>query len=448
MADSTPAAIPTRLEDLFGFSIDCTSGRTHSVEIEGASVRRGALDDLVPWARRTGRNLSICVVSDRVTRALCGERVEKLLGKDGHRVSTCLLPDGAGGRPHADEPTLAVVEASLSGADLAVAVGAGTVNDLCKLASDRRGISYLVAGTAPSMNGYTSAIAAVMLGGVKRTVACHQPQAVIADLDILLDAPAELVAAGLGDLESKPTATADYRLAGLVRDAYYCPAPEGVVMEAEARVAEAAEGLRSRDPQAMELLCEALLLSGISMKLAGTSSPASGGEHLISHYWDMTAPAEGRVEGWHGAQVGVATIMTAGLYERLRHLRPDDIDVDALAAAYPAREEVEARIRAEHGELASEVIGEFFQKWLAADDHRRELERIRDDWDHIWSSLAGVLRPADEVRAVLAAAGAPTTVEELGLRADHLERALRLGREIRGRYTVLDFAASLGRLTL
>jgi glycerol-1-phosphate dehydrogenase [NAD(P)+] len=129
------ADIPRRLGDLMGFSAPCRCGRVHGVEMRGVSIRRGALEDVVGFAREVGSSLRLVVVADRITEAIAGERVQKLLEKDGHQTRVCLVPDGAGGRPHADEAGLQTAEAALSGADLAVAVGSGTINDLTKLAS-------------------------------------------------------------------------------------------------------------------------------------------------------------------------------------------------------------------------------------------------------------------------------------------------------------------------
>ncbi len=438
--------VPTRLEDLLGFAADCPCGRRHEVDLRRVSIRTGALDDLPDAARLADTGPRTLVVCDRVTRGVAGERAAGLLKKDGRKVATLVVPDGAGNRPHATEETVVDLEGALGAFDLAVAVGAGTINDIVKLASYRGDIPYLVVGTAPSMNGYASAIAAILRGGVKRTLDCHQPLAVVLDLDILCRAPHELIAAGLGDLESKPTSTADFRLGGLLRGAYHCRAPERVVMDAEARAAVAAPGLRRGDPEAVAVLAEALVLSGISMKLAGTSGPASGGEHLISHLWDMTAEEEGRCEGWHGAQVGVATIACAALYERLRELDPATIDPAVLAAAHPSREELERGIRERHGERADEVLAECLSKHVDGPALVAELEAVRDGWGRLWDGLDDVLRPAERIREILTAAGAPVTVAGLGLTAEHLRRAFTAAREIRGRFTVLDLAFDLGVL--
>ena len=439
-----PAVIPTALSKLMGFKTTCGCGRIHASDVKWTAVRRGAVEALPDFVREVGGGLTILVVADKVTGDIAGKRVLNMLGRDGHHPGLLILPEGAGGRPHADEANLLLVQTAVKGADLAVAVGSGTVNDLTKLASFQQGIPYMTVATAPSMNGYTSGIAAIMLRGVKRTVDCHQPVAVVADLDILCEAPLPLIAAGLGDLESKPTATADFRLAGILRGDYYCPAPETVVLTAEARAKETAPGLKAREPASIAALTEALILSGISMKLAGSSSPASGGEHLISHFWDMTAEVEGRVEGWHGAQVGVATIVTAALYEVLSELSPEQMSVDAVVRSRPKFDDRLPDIHRIHGVFAEEVVAEYRSKRLTDEALENELTTIKEGWEALWRNLFQVLRPAATVRDVLAAAGAPTDVRDIGLSSTHLDTACRHARFIRGRFTVLDFASDLG----
>ncbi len=436
--------IPTRLEDLYEYSLPCDCGKVHSVDMKGASIRKKAFEEIVFWVREIDREALICMVVDRITKEVLGNRVGELLTKSGHRIRWCEIPDDDHTRrPHADEHTLQFVENCLRGCGMAVAVGSGTVSDLTKLGTWRNHIPYLAIPTAPSMNGYTSAIAALSIKGVKRTLPCHQPVAVLADVEIISKAPKELILSGLGDLESKPTACADFRLAGLIRKDYYCRIPEEVVMHAEAKVADAAAGIGEGDTQALGWLMEALLLSGISMKLAGSSGPASGAEHLISHFWDMTAGYENRQEGWHGSQVGVATIVTATLYDHLRLVDPNKLDWDRLAVGALPREQVLRHIEEIFGELGAEVSTEYVSKYLAPPEHEHEIRHIRQEWDAIWNNLSDVLRPGERVRSVLHAAGAPTSMKEIGLEPGHLKKALHAAHYIRSRFTVLDFARQL-----
>jgi glycerol-1-phosphate dehydrogenase [NAD(P)+] len=193
-------------------------------------------------------------------------------------------------------------------------------------------------------------------------------------------------------------------------------------------------------------LFEALVLSGISMKLAGTSSPASGGEHLLSHFWDMRASLEGRVEGWHGAQVGVATLVTAALYEELSLLEPEAIEIDRLLRSRAFLEEQMAAARARWPEHGEEVAREVEAGYLPDPSQTELLRRLKGSWKEMWASLGDVLRPAPAIAGILRAAGAPTTMAELGLERSHLLAAYRHAREIRRRYTVLDLAFDLDML--
>ena len=439
--------IPVELDGLAGYSGRCTCGRVHTIDTQQFVLRPGALGDLLQCVRRFSPGKHLGVLADAITDALAGRDVSDSLRTAGLEVTRYVVPDAEGGRPHATFDTVLDVEQQLQHVECIIAVGSGTINDLGKLVSYRLGIPYLVVATAPSMNGYTSAIAAIMKDGLKITVDCHQPVAVVADLDILVDAPLYLIQAGLGDLESKPVSTADFKLSALLRGSWYCPAPGAVVAEAEARAAACADRLATRDPDAIRVLTEALLLSGCSMKLAGSSSPASGGEHLISHYWDMTAATEGRVEGFHGAQVGVATLVSAALYEFLCTLSPETIDIDRLVSTRLSAFEEQDTVAARHGVFGKLAAAELAAKRLDDNDYRRELEFVVANWKYIWESL-GMLKPAARIREVLQKAGCPTTVRALGLTDDHLRRGFLYAREIRGRYTVLDFAAELGVLEI
>jgi glycerol-1-phosphate dehydrogenase [NAD(P)+] len=435
--------VPVRLEELLGFRLECACGRVHSVELAGALVECRALEEAVWWARRASSR-TVAVVFDARTREIAGEQLVSWLRKDGRRLETVLVPDAADGRPHADQKTVELVQKAISGCDFSIAVGAGTINDLVKLASFRLGRPYMVAATAPSMNGYTSAIAAITENGLKKTVECHQPLAVICDLEIISRAPREMIAAGVGDLESKPTAGSDFRLAHWLRGEWWCPVPERVVLEAEAQVAEAAADIRGRDRQALGLLCRALLLSGISMKLAGSSAPASGAEHLISHYWDMCASGEGRSEGLHGLQVGVATLVSSALYEEILRLEPEKIDPESLAQR--AAGEAEPDFHRLHRGWEQQAREELARKTPDREGLRAELRRLRDGWPQLVAFLLENFRRTEQIRQILHQAGCPLTVEKLGLGREQMERAFEAARHIRARFTVLDLAWELGLL--
>src|SRR4029434_9336943 len=81
-------------------------------------------------------------------------------------VTSVVLPE----HPHADDATVERLRAATASADALVAVGSGTINDLCKFVSARDRKPYVVFGTAPSMNGYTSLNAAITVHGHKKSL--------------------------------------------------------------------------------------------------------------------------------------------------------------------------------------------------------------------------------------------------------------------------------------
>ena len=99
-----------------------------------------------------------------------------------------------------------------------------------------------------------------------------------------------------------------------------------------------------------------------------------------------------------------------------------------------------------HGPLADEVIAEARKKYLPLAQKEQEWRFIREHWYQLWEALDAILLPARAIRDVLRAAGAPTTIRELGISAEELRTAFLHARDIRGRYTVLDFAQDLGVL--
>lgn len=434
------------LSSLLGRSFACGCGVEHQVPVREIILEAGALARVSECCERHLPGPGLLVVADAATFRLAGEQVVARLRAAHRNVDVFILEEGEHGAV-ADEHTIRRLS-EVVGPDTRslLAVGAGTVNDVTKLASFRARLPYVVCPTAPSMNGFTSSIAAVMSHGVKVTVPAQVPRAIVADLTVLADAPLRMMRAGLGDMLSKPVSNADWRLAHHVRGEYYCEVPFRIVEAADRALGEGAEADPWWSVEGVRSLTEALLLSGISMVVAGSSSPASGGEHLMSHYWDMTAHEHGRPTELHGAQVGVATLVTATLYDKLARLDPSQIPWDSLRRDYAPWPHVEKMLRNVHGVLGDAVVAEARKKWLPLPEQEVEWQSIRDNWDRLWEDLATVLVPVDELRSRLQRVGAPTTIHELGIDAEELRMAYHHARDIRGRFTVFDFADALGVL--
>lgn len=338
------------------------------------------------------------------------------------------------------------LQAAFGKSSAALAVGAGTINDLVKMASHRAGIPYAVVATAPSMNGYTSAIAALLENGVKTTLPCTPPAAVLADIDLLAAAPYRMLTAGFGDLLSKPVSQADWLLAHHLADAPYASQAAQLIEASAALIEDIGPALSRREPQAVGQLMGSLLLSGFSMAVAGTSAPSSGGEHLISHYLDMTHYAWGQPNDLHGCQVGVATRTTAALYEGLLALNPAHIDCANRAATHLTWATYRRAIAARFGDLTPAILPHAERGYPDPDQLHHRLQRLKDRWETLTCALRSTLRPAAQIAAQLESAQAPKTFDQLGVTPGRARRAILHSKDIRARYTILHLLDELGVL--
>ena len=402
----------------------------------GAAARSVVIDDSldgreVELVAALGLGHHLAVVADEDTYAALGRRVERALAAR-FAVQRVVL-DRA---PHADTATIdRLVEHLDPRTEAIVAVGSGTINDLCKMAAIARGCPEVVFATAPSMNGYTSLSASITEAGLKRSVRAATPVGVFFDLGVLAAAPVRLIRAGLGDSVCRPTAQADWMLAHLLLDRPYREAPFAMLAGDEAALFSQAGALVAGDLSVMRHLVRTLVLSGFGMTISGGSYPASQGEHLLSHYIDVMRAAD-VPSALHGEQIGVCALAMARLQDRI-------LAQDAPPVLHPtsvAHDDVVRHFGPERGEACWQELA---PKRL---DPRRADElnaRLAAGWDAMRARIGAVTLGAARMSAVLAAAGAPLAPGDLAWPTALFDDALAHAREIRDRYTFLDFAADL-----
>ena len=325
-----------------------------------------------------------------------------------------------------------------------IAVGSGTLTDITRFASHRTHSQFISVPTAPSVDGFASIGAPLIIHGVKISVYCQAPYAIFADINTLAHAPQTMIAAGFGDMLGKLTSIADWRLGRLLWNEPYDEAIAQRTLDAVQICADNVDGIGQGEPQAISRLFDALLESGYCMLDFGESRPASGAEHHTSHYWEMKLLREGRPAILHGAKVGVATVMVAALYDQVRALSREEISDLLEAATWPARDAEVAHIRAAYDELADGVIADH-KAFLDITTEQVEAlkRRILENWDAI-QAIAAQVPPAATVAELLRRAGGPATAAELGF--DDAERDLGFdsGHYLRNRFTVRKLVKVLG----
>jgi glycerol-1-phosphate dehydrogenase [NAD(P)+] len=383
--------------------------------------------------RKLGFGGRLAIVSDENTRDVMGRRIEAAL-EEVASIDSVVLD-----HPHADEENVALLKDRTRHADAVVAVGSGTINDLCKYVTALDGRSYCVFGTAPSMNGYTSTTASITQpNGLKVSKPAQAPKGVFIDLAVNAAAPTYLIASGFGDCLVRSVAQVDCWLSKTIMGTSYSELPFQLEMADEAELMKRAGDLAKGDVEAVGYLHRVLTLCGFGVSFTGTTNHGSMGEHQISHYIDCFAGA--RHSGTlHGQQVGVASLTMARLQAKL-------LASDRPPVLSPTRID-DADMRRRFGEAAARICrGEMEQKAFDPAGADKLNARLAAIWPELRAELTEFTVPVQVMHDALAAAGGPTTAAELGLDVDFYREAVCHAREIRKRYSALDLAADAGLL--
>lgn len=411
-------------------------------------VGRGVLAETARVFREQFPGRKAVIVADETTYALAGRSVGETLAAAGvDCVAPYVFNDPA---LYAEFRFVEQLEAGLRAHDaIPVAVGSGTINDLAKLAAHRAGRpAYVCVATAASMDGYTAFGASITCQGAKQTFNCPAPRAVVADLDVICAAPAEMTASGYADLQAKITAGADWILAdALGADPIERRAWDIVQGGLRDSLADPA-GARAGRIEALEPLVEGLMLGGFAMQWMKSSRPASGAEHQFSHLWDMEHHTHNGEAPSHGFKVGIATLAVTALYEEVLSRPLERLDVARRVAQWPeqAAAEAEVRQRFANADFVETAIVETRAKHVTREQLAVQLEQLRSVWPALRVSLTNQLVPYVEVKRRLELAGAPTEPEQIGITRERLRTSFRRAYHIRRRFTVLDLAVQAGLL--
>lgn len=398
----------------------CACGRDHEFGVRYVYIKNSAIAELGEICRE---NTDILIVADENTYNAAGEKVIKALGEKRIKKvifsgKTILIPD---------ERAIESIRASLSGAEIIVGIGSGVIQDLCKYVSFFDKIPYIIVATAPSMDGYASTCAAMILKGMKETVQAGLPKAIIGDTEILKNAPMEMIRSGYGDILGKFSALNDWKLSNAINGEGICRYIYDTTMEMTKKTLDMAKGIIERDEESIEALTEALIVVGIMMSYAGSSRPASGSEHHLSHFFEITGIINKEPYFPHGLDVAYSTVITAKLREEI------------LKSEFPEKsfrlshDEYKERIKNIYSDVADGCIklqqdaGLYEQDRTAV--YKEKEKEIRD--------ILGEMPKAEEIEQMLSKVGIDMKDFYKMYGKEKIQDAILYAKDLKNRYTVL-----------
>lgn len=287
----------------------CACGREHTMETRAAVIEPGCLFEFEKYMAEFGVTGKRC--------ALYGENSYAATADRHPRAEQQIVLDPTG--LHANEISTAEVLAKLEGdVEVIVAVGSGTIHDIARFCAHERGIRFVSCPTGASVDGFCSTVAAMTWYGFKKTLPAVAPEIVLADTEIIKNAPMELVRSGVGDIMAKYTALADWKMAHVLTNELLCEEIYSIMQRVADTVMQSVPGIVRGEESAYADVTYALIMSGIAMQMMGNSRPASGAEHHISHMIEMEPEAfPVKFPAMHGEKTGVGSLIAVREYKRL-----------------------------------------------------------------------------------------------------------------------------------
>ncbi len=400
---------------------DCPCGKRHSCGIDAVYIENDAISRL---AELCADEQTILLVCDENTFAAAGEKtLEALRGKKITRAAfsgrSVLVPD---------ESAVSAVEDKLKDAEMIVGIGSGVIQDLCKYVSFRNDVPYIIVATAPSMDGYASDGAAMITDGMKVTYPARLPRAIVADTQVLASAPEDMIKSGIGDVIGKFSALNDWRLSQCVTGEYFCEKIYEMTLEQVKRVIPLAEEiLKRRDEKSISELMNALVSIGIFMSFAGSSRPASGSEHHMAHFFEITGLIENKERFSHGINVAFSSYIAAKIYKELQQL--DFADTQSLMTP----EENERRLYEIYGPAADKCMRFHIQ---AQNGREKRLNIYRNKEKELREILNSMVSP-EKILEILSAAGLDIGSFYSMYGEEKISDAVLLAKDLKSRFTVL-----------
>lgn len=422
-----------------GHEINCSCKKVHKCLIEKIIVEKNALYQ-VPKLLKEKQYKNIWLIQDENTRQVAGEQLIQLLESAKIHCNTITLEKDF----VPDERAIGIVLTKIDrNCDYIVAVGSGTINDLCKFISFQLKIDYIIVATAPSMDGYASNVTPLITENLKTTYEVGLPKMIIGDLTILSKAPLSMIAAGVGDILGKYICLTDWKLAHLIQEEYICEFVIKLVQESIQKVVQVADKIKSRQEEAICSVMEGLILSGIAMSYIGNSRPASGSEHHLSHYWEMMFLFRGEHNILHGTKVGIGTVKAIELYQSLKE---QDIDFEQARKKHFDIEIWKQDIENVYQSAAKGVIALEEKYHKNSDDSvQKRLNVIEKNWGGV-IELINSLPKKEEIISILNSMDAPYFPEQIGVDDNLLADSIRYAKELRNRYGLLQLLFDLDKL--
>lgn len=412
----------------------------------GIVISQSALERIPGFLEK---NLNIshpALICDENTYKAGGEAVKKLV-QEKMPVKVCML--GCSEICKADEKSVGSLLLDIdAGTDCLIAVGTGTITDITRILAYKLSLPFISVPTGTSADAFASSVSPVFINNIKKTLQAKMPAAIFADTAILKNAPERLNAAGFGDFLSKGISKADWYISNIVNDEEVNEESLKMIQKPLDSCIKKLNKYGAFHEETLKTLMEGLVASGFSIALAGSSRPASGSEHQISHFIEYKINLGKTSFFYHGETVALGAYIMTSIYQNLFALRYNDFR-NLLLDRGVKNESAETR-----DERFSRVFDDDSKKiidhWEEKKPDKKRIEKIVKllsvNWKYLQEVVKNNIYSTHEFEELMNKSGVPFNPVKMGFSPPEISDMIICAKEMNDKYTLLNLLDELGLL--
>ncbi len=333
-------------------------------------------------------------------------------------------------------------------ADCLIALGTGTITDLTRILAYKLSLPFVSIPTGTSADAFASSVSPVFINNIKKTLQAKMPEAIFADTTILKNAPKRVNAAGFGDFLSKGIPKTDWYISNIVNNESINNKSLKIIQQPLNRCIKKINELGAFHEETIKTLMDGLIVSGFSIALAGSSRPASGSEHQISHFIEYNINLGKTSFFFHGETVALGAYIMTSIYNNLFSLSYNDFH-NLLVSKNKKKEIKESR-----EEIFSRVFDAdskgIIDNWKKNRSNRKRMEKLVKllsvNWKYLQKTVKNNIFDIDQFRDLMNKSGVPFDPIKMGFSPTEISDMIICAKEMNNKYTLLNLLDELNLL--
>ncbi len=409
-------------------------------------VSRSALERISGFLKNDLNISHPVMICDENTFKAGGEAVKNLV-REKTAIKVCVLKCREICK--ADEKSVGSLLLSIdTDTDCLIAVGTGTITDITRILAYKLSLPFISVPTGTSADAFASSVSPVFINNIKKTLQAKMPAAIFADTEILKNAPDRLNAAGFGDFLSKGISRADWYISNIINDERVNEESLKMIQKPLDECVKNLNEYGAFHEETLKTLMEGLVASGFSIALAGSSRPASGSEHQISHFIEYKINLGKTPFFYHGETVALGAYIMTEIYQNIFAL--DYNNFHNLLLNRNVKNEYEETREERFSRVFDDDSKKIIDHWREKKPDKKRMEKLirllSANWKYFQKVVKNNIYNTHEFEELMNKSGVPFDPVKMGFSSPEISDMIICAKEMNDKYTLLNLLDELGLL--